>query len=203
MSIPADTSNEMNGTLDEDESVRYHFPIPVVGITVRICVSGGHVIVYGSVSVPNPNSAFYDWLLDLEYGDRNNETEICDNVFIDPSKIPTKAPPTGPPTSRTPASQAMPQSSRVSPSTSSTHNHPAHPLPTRTVSPQATQAPQPSMSPGSGSVPNSVELSDETLYLSVVGRHRENNFVLNGSAGDVYHEPDVVSETTPTSTGEG
>ena len=192
MSVPADTSNEMNGTLDEDESVRYHFPIPVVGITVRICVSGGHVIVYGSVSVPNPNSAFYDWLLDLEYGDRNNETEICDNVFVDPSKIPTKAPPTGPPTS---------QSSRASPSTPSTHNHPAHPLPTHTVSPQATQAPQPSMSPGSGAVPNSVELSDETLYLSVVGRHRDNNFVLNGSVGDVYNA--ATPETTPTSTGKG
>ena len=90
VSIPACIDKEMNGTLHQDQTVRYNFPVPVTGITVKVCISVGHVIVYGSVSVPNPNSAFYDWLLELDF---NGMTETCKCIFLAPSKIISKLPP--------------------------------------------------------------------------------------------------------------
>ena len=168
MSVPADTDEDMNGTLDKDENVRYHFPIPVIGLTVKVCISAGHILVYGSVHVPNPNSAFYDWMLELDYGHGDNETELCKNMFVDPSKIQRK--------------------------------HPAEDEASSTVtpvhSPTSSQVPQPSMSPGSGTGPGTVELSEEILYISVLGKQNENNFVLNGTVGDIYHESDA-NDTSP------
>ena len=148
----------MNGTLDKDENVRYHFPIPVIGITVEVCISAGHIIVYGSVLVPNPNSAFYDWMLELDYGDSDLETELCKHMFIDPSKI---------------------QHKQYQASSTVTFVH----------SPTSSQVPQPSMSPGSRFGPGTVELSDEILYVSILGKQNENNFVLNGTVGDSFSEP--------------
>ena len=157
----------MNGTLDGNETVRYHFPIPVIGITVEVCVSQGHILIYGSVTVPNPNSAFYDWVFDVNYEQKhhNNESVVCQNQFFDPSTIPDKD---------------QPDTIRASS--------------TVITSSQVMQTPQPSMAPGSGSDHKTVELTDKTLYLSIVGKQKENNFVLNGTAGDVYHE----GGTTPT-----
>ena len=43
-SVPAGTDEEMNGTLDKDETVHYNFPIPVIGITVKVCISAGHIL---------------------------------------------------------------------------------------------------------------------------------------------------------------
>lgn len=83
VSVPVSTDEEMNGTLDQNETVRYHFPIPVIGITVEVCTTVGHVIVYGSVSVPNPNSAFYDWFLELEHTLDDSQTEFCKSIFFD------------------------------------------------------------------------------------------------------------------------
>ena len=160
-SVPAVTEEEMNGTLDKDENVRYHFPIPVIGITVEVCISTGHILVYGSVLVPNPNSAFYDWMLELDYERGDHETELCKNMFIDPSKIQHKQP------------------AEYKASSTVTFVH----------SPTSSQVPQPSMFPGSRFGPGTVELSDETLYVSILGKQNENNFVLNGTVGDSSSEP--------------
>jgi receptor-type tyrosine-protein phosphatase Q len=166
-SVPAGTDEEMNGTLDKDETVRYHFPIPVIGITVKVCISAGHILVYGSVLVPNPNSAFYDWVLELDYEHSDQEIE-CKNVFIDPSTI--------------------------------QHKHPAEDKVSSTITfpPSPTSSPQPSMPPGSGFSPGTV-LSDEILYISVMGKQNENNFVLNGTVGDIYPESDSSPEPKPES----
>ena len=173
--LPADTDEELNGTLDQNETVRYHFQIPVVGITVRVCISVGHVVVYGSFSVPNPNSAFYDFILEFGSETDTSETETCRNTFIDPDKIPH--PPNTQPSSTYP------------PSTGS--------VPTTTTS----LAPQPSVVPSI--TPPDVELTDKIVYLSVVGRADDNNFFLNGSVGDVYPKPSsavISSSTVPAST---
>ena len=159
-SVPADVEEEMNGTLDGNETIRYHFPIPVIGITVEVCVSQGHILVYGSVTVPNPNSAFYDWFFEVnhEHMHHNNQSVACQNQFFDPSTIPDKDRP-----------DTIWVSSTVITSS---------------------QTPQPSMAPGSGFDHKTVELTDKILYLSIVGIQNENNFFLNGTVGDVYHEGD-------------
>ena len=69
------------GTLDENETIRYQFSIPAEGMFVGICVSKGYVIAYASLSVPNPNSAFYDWTLEVEHD--SGKSENCEYFFID------------------------------------------------------------------------------------------------------------------------
>jgi hypothetical protein len=172
--LPADTDEEMNGTLDQNETVRYHYQIPVAGITLRVCISVGHVVVYGSFSVPNPNSAFYDFVLEFGSESNTSDTETCRNRYIDPDKIPQPHPP--------PNTQP---SSTYQPSTGG--------APTTTT----TLAPQPTVVPSTA--PPVVELTDKVVYLSVVGVARENNFVLNGSVGDIYPKPPAVTISTPTS----
>ena len=156
----------MNGTLDQNETVRYHFQIPVAGITVRVCISVGHVVVYGSFSVPNPNSAFYDFLLEFESETSNSESENCQSTFIDPDKIPPS-----------PSSPNIQSSSTHAPSSDSRP-------------PTTSLAPQPTV------VPNDIDLTDRVVFLSVVGGAGENNFVLNGSVGDTYPTPPDAIQTT-------
>ena len=172
--LPADTDEEMNGTLDQNETVRYHYQIPVAGITLRVCISVGHVVVYGSFSVPNPNSAFYDFVLEFGSETNTSDTEICRNRYIDPDKIPRPLPPPN-----------THPSSTYEPSTGG--------APTTTT----TLAPQPTVVPSTA--PPVVELTDKVVYLSVVGVAKENNFVLNGSVGDIYPKPPAVTISTPTS----
>lgn len=157
-SVPSDTVSDVNGTLDKNETIRYNFPIPVVGITVRVCVSEGHVVVYGSVSIPNPNSAFYDWMIDVEFNKENHLEETCNHVYFDPENIPTKPP--------------FPYDGVTS----------SRLQPTPTSVPPTGGSPPPDIGSGSN------ELTDLTLYLSVIGIMQENNFNLNSSSGDTYPE---------------
>ena len=176
--LPADTDEEMNGTLDQNETVRYHYQIPVAGITLRVCISVGHVVVYGSFSVPNPNSAFYDFVLEFGSESNTSDTETCRNRYIDPDKIPR---PHHPPNTK--------PSSTYQPSTGG--------APTTTT----TLAPQPTVVPSTA--PPVVELTDKVVYLSVVGRAEDNNFFLNGSVGDSYPQPSsavISSATVPATT---
>ena len=83
-SIPTHVNDELNGTLDQNETVRYNLQIPVNGVTVEVCADTGHIVVYGSSSVPNPNSAFYEFFLQV-YG---NGPEPCDHVFYEPTVSP-------------------------------------------------------------------------------------------------------------------
>ena len=134
-------------------------------------------MVYGSFTVPNPNSAFYDFSLEFETEPSGNKTETCKNKFISPDKIPP------PPDIPTTTSTATPPSTQNMQSSIDT-------LKTSSVS-----TPQPTVVPSVG--PDTQDLTDKIVYLSVVGRAGENNFVLNGSVGDTYPEPpDVISTTT-------
>ena len=75
----------MNGTLDKNETVRFNLQIPVIGVTVEVCVSAGHIVVYGSTSESNPNSAFYEFFLQVVYED---DTEQCDHIFYKLDTLP-------------------------------------------------------------------------------------------------------------------
>ena len=83
-SFPVDTNEETNGTLDENGVFRCNFEIPYIGITVTVCITEGHIQMYGSFSVPNPNSALYDFYLDLVYEGNENNSEICGRTFVAP-----------------------------------------------------------------------------------------------------------------------
>ena len=125
-SIRTDIGHEMNGTLERNETVRYNLQIPVIGVTVEVCVSAGHIVLYGSTSDSNPNSAFYEFFLQVVYED---DTVQCDHMFFK-SDTPTTS-------SLEKCNEGVPQSETM------------------------------------------------TLYLSVVGKDKENSFFhLNSTAGD-------------------
>ena len=80
-SILTDIGDHINGTLDQNETVRYNLQIPVIGVTVEVCVSAGRIVLYGSASDHNPNSAFYEFFLQVVY---DNDTLQCDHMFYKP-----------------------------------------------------------------------------------------------------------------------
>ena len=63
--------------MDQGQQVRYQFPVPEEGLTVRLCVRNGLIVLYASTTIPNPNQAYYDWKL---------ECIDCDDceMFVDP-----------------------------------------------------------------------------------------------------------------------
>lgn len=77
-----DVEVETNGSLDEDETFRCNIQIPIIGLTLTVCVTTGHVIVYGSFSITNPNRAINDFYLEIHVP-HESESEICREVFID------------------------------------------------------------------------------------------------------------------------
>ena len=45
---------------------RYQFILPVNGTTIRLCVKERRIVFYASIRISNPNSAFYDYKLEVE-----------------------------------------------------------------------------------------------------------------------------------------
>ena len=77
----------MYTTLGENETYRYNLKIGP-GITVSICVSNGSIEIYASSDVPNPNSAIFDFHLDLNSEDHEGSTERCGSMEIsDPDTL--------------------------------------------------------------------------------------------------------------------
>ena len=79
----ASASRRVGGISDivvgDGERIRTNFPLPVEGITIRLCVSRGKITFYASVSSTSPNSAVYDWMSEIGIG--------CDDIFIDPRNV--------------------------------------------------------------------------------------------------------------------
>ena len=79
----ASASGRVGGISDavvgNGENLRLTFPLPVEGVTVRLCVSHGKLVLYASVSSTSPNSAVYDWMSEIGIG--------CDDIFIDPRDV--------------------------------------------------------------------------------------------------------------------
>ena len=75
----------MNTMLEQNKTVRYNLLIPVIGVTVKVCITMGKIHVYGSTSTPNPNSAFHDFFIELDYEKHENETEVCGySTYVEP-----------------------------------------------------------------------------------------------------------------------
>ena len=57
-----EVGEEQNGVLGAMSVSRHRFMGPEEeGVTVRICIDRGAIMVYGSYTVPNPNAAFNDF----------------------------------------------------------------------------------------------------------------------------------------------
>ena len=71
---------ESSGAIVGDgERIRINFPLPVEGITIRLCVAQGQILFNASVSLTVPNSAVHDWMSEIGIG--------CDDIFIDPRDV--------------------------------------------------------------------------------------------------------------------
>ena len=53
-----------------------------MGLTIRLSIETGHVVVYASTEIPNPNAAYYDWKLECV------DVSGCD-FFVDPQDLDT------------------------------------------------------------------------------------------------------------------
>lgn len=73
----------MEGNLDIGESIRYQYQLPEDGMTIMICVRNGNIVLYASTKTTSPNSAFYDYKLDVS--GQSSKDEVCDDVYIDSS----------------------------------------------------------------------------------------------------------------------
>ncbi len=62
----------------KSEDIRLTYEIPEnQGLTIRLCIVGGHARLYGSFYIPNPNPAFNDFVLDaITHG------QVCEDIFI-------------------------------------------------------------------------------------------------------------------------
>ena len=68
-----------NAVVGNGERIRTNFPLPIEGVTIRLCVSSGKIVFYASVSSTSPNSAVHDWMSEIGIG--------CDDIFIDPRDV--------------------------------------------------------------------------------------------------------------------
>lgn len=76
--IAKDVGIWIRGSLESGGKIRYEFQMPSEGMTVKLCVSRGHVDLYSSFLLPNPNSALHDYKCEA----RTVDVTICDEVFI-------------------------------------------------------------------------------------------------------------------------
>lgn len=56
----------------------FQYELPEEGMTLRLNVAAGRVILYASTRIPNPNSALYDIRI---------ETDSTDDVFVTPEDL--------------------------------------------------------------------------------------------------------------------
>ena len=66
----SDVGQAITRTLEQNEASYIQLDLPVDGMTLRLNVSQGSVVMYGSNKIQNPNEAFYDFKLS------NNQPKI-------------------------------------------------------------------------------------------------------------------------------
>lgn len=65
------------------ENIRYQYLLPEDGMTIMICVHVGNIVLYASTRVTTPNSALYEYKLDIS--GQSSQSDVCDDVYIDSS----------------------------------------------------------------------------------------------------------------------
>ena len=73
---PVDIEQTIDDNLDGGEFSFFQFMLPTEGMTIRLSVQQGAMALYASTDIQNPNSAFYNYMI---------ETSGIDDVYIDPS----------------------------------------------------------------------------------------------------------------------
>jgi len=75
------------GTADQGSVSRLQFSASSArGVSIRICIEGGGIVIYGSYSNPNPNSALHDFREELSetgsqcYTSHINQTTACEHT---------------------------------------------------------------------------------------------------------------------------
>ena len=56
---------------------------------MEFCVSEGHIRVFASVSIPNPNGAFYNWKLEVEHDEQTGKNRTCRDYFFNITTTPS------------------------------------------------------------------------------------------------------------------
>ena len=66
------------GTLEQNQQAFFQFDLPEEGLTLKLDVETGSIVLYASTKVQNPNEALYDWRL---------ETRRSTDVYISPDDL--------------------------------------------------------------------------------------------------------------------
>ena len=112
-SIGFPINEETGGSLEANGTFRCNFPLPESGITITVCISRGQLLVFGSLSIPNPNPSYNDFFINLHLDNGSHALE-CKSVFVPSPEFPCISPPLSTARKRSvPESQHQTQSSRV------------------------------------------------------------------------------------------
>ena len=80
---PIQIGELQEGILERGGSVRLSLQAPAEeGITVRLCVHRGRIVLYASTTIPNPSAALYDWV-DIVTAPENQHSITCHTSFYD------------------------------------------------------------------------------------------------------------------------
>ena len=83
---PIQVGELQEGTLERGGSVRISLQAPAEkGITVRLCVHRGRVVLYASKTIPNPSAALHEWV-DIVTAPENQHSIMCHTSFYDLNK---------------------------------------------------------------------------------------------------------------------
>lgn len=66
------------GTLERNQAAFFQYTLPEEGLTLRLEVEIGLIVLYASNKIRSPNEAFYDWRL---------ETRTSADVYISPDDL--------------------------------------------------------------------------------------------------------------------
>ena len=62
------------------ENARLSYTVPEIGMTIRMCVAIGNIVMFASTVTTTPNSAFYDYSLNITAIE--NSSIDCGEVYV-------------------------------------------------------------------------------------------------------------------------
>lgn len=69
----------MEGCLDNEKTIRYRYELPESGMYITLCVRVGNIVLYVSTVITSPNSAFYEYKL-------NVSGDSCEEIYVPPPR---------------------------------------------------------------------------------------------------------------------
>ena len=78
-SAAVETNETVDTSVGEGEKTYIQIPYdPDEGVTIKVNVTNGRVVVYASDQTTTPNEAFYDWMI---------ESDGYSDIFLDPDDV--------------------------------------------------------------------------------------------------------------------